>query len=105
LVFGGTEENVPILERNWRFKINSKQQDPQCTGGIGDNGNLKFYDNRTDNYKWRPLSVAFGTKRDGSNAWVRILLYIIQRERILRITKKGEDVADYGWATKKSMEF
>ena len=96
LVFGGTEktyqswngiEDLDKLKHDRTYNTSGEY--------IDDNGNLKFYDNETDNYKQDHYQLHWNQR--WSNAWsTNFALHYTKGKGFYENYKKGEDVSDYG---------
>jgi len=98
LVFGGTEktyqswngiEDLDKLANDRTYNTSGEYYD--------DNGNLKFYDNETDNYKQDHYQLHWSQK--WSDAWsTNFALHYTKGKGYYENYKQGEDVKDYGIA-------
>ncbi|WP_432672113.1 TonB-dependent receptor [Flavobacterium sp. SM2513] len=96
LVFGGTEktyqswngiEDLDKLENDRTYNTSGEYYD--------DSGNLKFYDNETDNYKQDHYQLHWNQR--WSDAWsTNFALHYTKGEGFYENYKQGEDVLDYG---------
>ena len=96
LVFGGTEktyqswngiEDLDKLKHDRTYNTSGEY--------IDDNGNLKFYDNETDNYKQDHYQLHWNQR--WSNAWsTNFALHYTKGKGFYENYKQGEDVSDYG---------
>jgi iron complex outermembrane receptor protein len=98
LVFGGTEktyqswngiEDVDKLANDRTYNTSGEYYD--------DNGNLKFYDNETDNYKQDHYQLHWSQR--WSDAWsTNFALHYTKGKGYYENYKQGQDVTDYGIA-------
>ena len=96
LVFGGTEktyqswngiEDLDKLENDRTYNTSGEY--------IDDNGNLKFYDNETDNYKQDHYQLHWNQR--WSDFWsTNLAFHYTKGKGFYENYKQGEDVADYG---------
>ena len=96
LVFGGTEktyqswngiEDLEKLKNDRTYNTSGEYYD--------DLGNLKFYDNETDNYKQDHYQLHWNQR--WSDAWsTNFALHYTKGEGFYENYKQGEDVLDYG---------
>ena len=96
LVFGGTEktyqswngiEDLDKLENDRTYNTSGEY--------IDDNGNLKFYDNETDNYKQDHYQLHWNHR--WSDFWsTNLAFHYTKGKGFYENYKQGEDVADYG---------
>lgn len=96
LVFGGTEKTY----QSWNGiedldKLKNDRTYNTSGEYIDDNGNLKFYDNETDNYKQDHYQLHWNQR--WSNAWsTNFALHYTKGKGFYENYKQGEDVSDYG---------
>ena len=96
LVFGGTEKTY----QSWNGiedldKLKNDRTYNTSGEYIDDNGNLKFYDNETDNYKQDHYQLHWNQR--WGNAWsTNFALHYTKGKGFYENYKKGEDVSDYG---------
>jgi iron complex outermembrane receptor protein len=98
LVFGGTEktyqswnglEDLNKLENDRTYNVSGEY--------IDDNGNLKFYDNETDNYKQDHYQLHWNQR--WSEAWsTNFALHYTKGEGFFENYKQREDLSDFGIA-------
>jgi iron complex outermembrane receptor protein len=98
LVFGGTEktyqswnglEDLDKLVNDRTYNVSGEY--------IDDNGNLKFYDNETDNYKQDHYQLHWNQK--WSDFWsTNFALHYTKGKGFYENYKQGQDVTDYGIA-------
>jgi len=98
LVFGGTEktyqswnglEDVDKLKNDRTYNVSGEY--------IDDNGNLKFYDNETDNYQQDHYQLHWNER--WSNFWsTNFALHYTKGAGYFENYRQGEDLSDYGIA-------